>query len=117
MDEDHEETNVDHQITDIIQNQTFDTVANSILNRVENNPSNECALCEASTQHKCSICNNKICNFCSEQDPNSTNEMHRIHAKNDSRCLLLMDLNAQVVEKSLDMQVRYNPTWNHMIFQ
>ena len=31
--------------------------------------------------------------------------------------VLLMDSNAQVVEKSLDLQVRYNPTWNHMIFQ
>ena len=104
--------NVDHQITDIIQNQTFDTVANSILNRVENNPSNECALCEASTQHKCSICNNKICNFCSEQDPNSFNEMHRMILD-----VLLMDSNTQVVKKSLDMKVCYNPTWNHMIFQ
>ena len=85
---DHELTNADHLVTDVIQNQSCNIVVNSSLNHVENKSGNECALCEASTQHRCSVCNNKICNFCSEQDPNSTNEMHRIHAKNDSKCLI-----------------------------
>ena len=75
---DHELTNADHLVTDVIQNQSCNIVVNSSLNHVENN---ECALREASTQHRCSVCNNKICNFCSEQDPNSTNEMRRIHTK------------------------------------
>ena len=48
----------------------------------------ECQLCENSTQHNCSICDQKICNFCSQQDPNSSNEMKRIHMARLVHCIL-----------------------------
>ena len=46
----------------------------------------ECQLCKNSTQHNCSICDQKICNLCCQQDPNSSNEMKRIHKFTDPRC-------------------------------
>ena len=45
----------------------------------------ECVLC-AKTQHKCTICGKKVCNFHSQPDPNSSNEMVRVHQENDPRC-------------------------------
>ena len=45
------------------------------------------AVCNSSTQHVCSLCGKKVRQiFCSEQDPNSTNEYHRKHKDNDPRC-------------------------------
>ena len=39
-----------------------------------------CAVCNTTTQHVCVLCGKKVCQiFCSEQDPNSTNEYHRKH--------------------------------------
>ena len=47
----------------------------------------DCAVCNSTTQHVCSLCGKKVCQiFCSEQDQNSTNEYHRKHKDNDPRC-------------------------------
>ena len=46
-----------------------------------------CEMCEKSTQHACRICNKPVCVInCSVEDPNSTNEMHRVHKTGDKRC-------------------------------
>ena len=37
------------------------------------------------TPHICRVCGNVVCNFCSKQDPDSDNEMHRVHS-NLSQC-------------------------------
>ena len=48
----------------------------------------ECELCAKSTQHACRICNTQVCNLlCSIQDPDSSNEIYRIHKYGDSRCV------------------------------
>ena len=40
----------------------------------------ECALCIEGSQHMCRICGKSVCVlFCSIQDPESDNEIHRIH--------------------------------------
>ena len=47
----------------------------------------QCDVCDGTTQHFCIICNKNVCNiFCSEQDPDSTNELRRRHRLNDPRC-------------------------------
>ena len=45
-----------------------------------------CQLCKTS-QHICRVCKKTLCNFCEKQDPNSDNEMHLVHNKNDNRCV------------------------------
>ena len=48
----------------------------------------DCAVCNSTTQHVCVLCGKNVCQiFCSEQDPNSTNEYHRKHKDNDPRCV------------------------------
>ena len=48
-----------------------------------------CKLCKDATQHVCRTCLKPVCNLvCSEKDPSSTNEMHRVHKQGDSRCIL-----------------------------
>ena len=41
-----------------------------------------CEMCQEArksrTPHTCKICGNVVCNFCSDQDPESDNEMHRV---------------------------------------
>ena len=46
-----------------------------------------CSLCEKTTQHRCTICGHMVCNlFCSQQDPDSSDEMQRRHLPGDPRC-------------------------------
>ena len=53
----------------------------------------DCAVCNTTTQHVCVLCGKKVCQiFCSEQDPNSTNEYHRKHKDNDPRCVELFTI-------------------------
>lgn len=48
----------------------------------------DCELCDKSSQHHCTICGKKVCNlFCSQPDPNCSNEMMRCHLPNDPRCI------------------------------
>ena len=53
----------------------------------------ECSLCaealrQVQPQHRCRKCDKVVCNlFCSISDPNSENEMHRIHKPGDVRCI------------------------------
>ena len=50
-------------------------------------PAKECALCIEGSQHMCRICGKSVCVlFCSIQDPESDNEIHRIHKAEDARC-------------------------------
>ena len=37
------------------------------------------------TSYRCATCGKVTCNSCSKQDPNSVNEMHRVH-KNPEKC-------------------------------
>ena len=51
----------------------------------------ECDLCENTTQHFCIICSKKVCSiFCSEPDPDTSNEMRRRHKDNGPRCKAAM---------------------------
>ena len=47
---------------------------------------NSCDLCSNATQHPCRICHKPVCNFCSEQDRESSNEMHRVHVRGHPNC-------------------------------
>ena len=48
-------------------------------------------MCENTTQHFCILCSKKVCNiFCSEPDPDTSNEMRRRHKANDPRCKAAM---------------------------
>ena len=47
-----------------------------------------CILCCEATQHPCRLCYRQVCNFCLERDPNSTNEMHRVHVKGHKDCIV-----------------------------
>ena len=48
--------------------------------KIEENDPIDCAVCNSTTQHVCSLCGKKVCQiFCSEQDPISTNESHDKH--------------------------------------
>ena len=73
--------------TEIIDNDDMD-----VVNRAPEHDDNypwfkECELCENTTQHFCSLCGEKVCNlYCSEMDPNTSNEMIRRHKPNDPRC-------------------------------
>ena len=51
--------------------------------------SNEtCSLCIGSTQHRCTKCNIPVCIlFCSIEDPNSDDELKRVHKRGDPRCI------------------------------
>ena len=50
--------------------------------------SKSCDFCAKAKQHKCRLCGIPVCNLkCSEQDPNSDNEQHRIHKQGDERCV------------------------------
>ena len=47
----------------------------------------DCAVCNSTTQHVCSLCGKRVCKiFCTEQDQNSINEYHLKHKDNDPRC-------------------------------
>ena len=59
----------------------------------------DCAVCQSTTQHFCTICQKKVCViFCSEQDPDSSNELSRVHKANDPRCSSLK-LKCHICEK------------------
>ena len=51
--------------------------------------SNEtCSLCIGSTQHRCTKCDIPVCiPFCSIEDPNSDDELKRVHKRGDPRCI------------------------------
>ena len=58
------------------------------LEEIVTDPQNGCILCMHAKQHFCRKCLKPVCNvFCSEQDPSSTNEMHRKHKEGDVRCI------------------------------
>ena len=47
----------------------------------------DCTLCKKTTQHSCTICGHMVCNlFCSQADPDGSNEMKRQHLPGDPRC-------------------------------
>ena len=47
----------------------------------------DCAVCQSTTQHVCTICQKKVCViFCSEQDPDSFNKLSRVQKANGPRC-------------------------------
>ena len=76
-------------IAETVQQSAPETVIEDSLNSDDS----ECSLCaEASKQkkpqHKCRKCGKVVCNlFCSISDPNSDNEMHRVHKPGDVRCI------------------------------
>ena len=61
-------------------------IINNTEDIIEETP---CQLCQEArksrTPHICRVCGNVVCNFCSKQDPDSDNEMHRVHS-NLSQC-------------------------------
>ena len=56
------------------------------ISRSESTNQYNCVLCDNSKQHYCRKCTKSICNFCSVQDNDSSNEMHRMHKEGDKRC-------------------------------
>ena len=58
-----------------------------------------CKLCDKSSQHLCALCGVKVCNFCSVQNPDSTNEMDRQHTSDDPRCKNMSNLECPSCER------------------
>ena len=75
-----------------------------------------CQLCDVAeksgnAQHKSRLCLNVVCNlFCSIQDPNSSNQMHRIHKPGHWKCLNQGMFEYPYCEKSWVVQKTYKIT-------
>ena len=81
-DEDQNEISV-HEIDDY----SNDIEIEEAQDNTEEDDPIDCAVCISTTEHVYSLCIKKVCQiFCSEQDPNSTNEYHRKQKDNDPRC-------------------------------
>ena len=81
-DEEHNDISV-HKIDDYSDDIEIEEAQDNI---VEDDPI-DCAVCNSTTQHVCSLFGKRVCQiFCSEQDPNSTNEYHCKNKDNDPRC-------------------------------
>ena len=71
------------------QSSSCPTIVDSFLSSKSGSSSlpDSCDLCAVAKQHECRLCGKAVCNLkCSEQDPNSDNEQHRIHKQGDGRC-------------------------------
>ena len=74
---------IDESIGEQTIEQTICTIDESVREK-------QCDLCDNSNEHFCTLCGKKVCNiFCSEWDPNSSNEMRRKHKLNDPRCTVI----------------------------
>ena len=92
-DEDQIEISV-HEIDDY----SNDIEIEEAQDNIEEDDPIDCAVCNSTTQHVCSLCGKNVCQiFCSEQDPISTNEYHQKHKDNDPRCSTMLST----------MQLRY----------
>ena len=77
-------------ISDSTSNSTAAAKSHSMTEAQPNSkPGDGCMLCKEAnnlrTPHRCATCGKVTCNFCSKQDPNSENEMHRVHT-NPEKC-------------------------------
>ena len=85
-------------------NETNYNESYSLLDKEEDSSIDDCVqckLCDSATQHSCTKCLKPVCNlFCSEQDPNSSNEMVRRHKQNDPRCKTDIFIRSQIVSNS-----------------
>ena len=74
---------IDESIGEQTIEQTICTIDESVREK-------QCDLWDNSNEHFCTLCGKKVCNiFCSEWDPNSSNEMRRKHKLNDPRCTVI----------------------------
>ena len=89
------ETRNDDPVETSYQTESWNVESCDSTDIVNTSLSNDaCDLCAKATQHKCSKCGIPVCNLkCSEQDPSSDNEQHRIHKKGDARCVQLFETN------------------------
>ena len=85
-------TETEITVSDIVK--IVDSYANEEIFNEEMNSgiAKHCGLCEESSQHDCTLCGKRVCNFCSEADQNSSNEMKRQHKADDPRCHTVTNL-------------------------
>ena len=87
-----ESTDLQVEIPSLIEDESNELLE-EITVSTEEQAFESCNICtEASKQknpqHRCSICYKVVCSLaCSIADPNSDNEMHRVHKHGDSRCV------------------------------
>ena len=84
-------------VTDSLTQEVPDTFSIIVNNEAESPEEDTdeviCNLCNEAAkqerpQHKCRKCAKVVCNlFCSIKDPESDNDMHRIHKRGDVRCI------------------------------
>ena len=89
-------TNDDDPIEKSYQSETCNVESSDSLESFPTSFSDDaCDLCAEAKQHRCTKCVIPVCNLkCSEQDPSSDNELHRIHKRGDTRCVEQFESNS-----------------------